>query len=94
MLDALARHALQFRIGESIALNGAQVFVRHIGAGDAFVVTGNRDGDSVLHIRGQGMVFAADAKDLIVGGQIDFDHDIARGHFLQEADGILLEHHG
>src|SRR5271169_4540977 len=50
VLDALARHALQFGVGQPVALDGAQVFVGHVGAGNAFVVARNRYGDAVLHV--------------------------------------------
>ena len=39
------------------------------------------------------MIVAADAEDLIIRREVDFDHHVARGHFFQQADGIFLLHH-
>ena len=92
MLKALARRALQLSVGQPIALDGPQIFVRHVGAGNAFVVTGNRDRDAIPHVDRQRMIFAAHAQDLIVGRQVDFDQDVTGGHFLEQRDGIVFEH--
>src|SRR5215831_12787423 len=50
VLQALAGRALQVRVGQPIALDGPQIFVRHVGAGNAFVVAGNRDRNAIPHV--------------------------------------------
>ena len=38
----------------------------------------------------QRMVDAFDAENDVVGREIDFDHDMFRGHFAKQAGGIIL----
>ncbi len=94
VVQTLAGHAFQIRIGQVIGFDGAQVFLRHVGAGHAFVVGGERDGNAIFHVNRQRMVVAAYAENHIVRSQRDFDEDIALGHFVKKADGIFFVHDG
>src|SRR5579863_10689881 len=94
MLQTLAGHAFQVGVGELIGLDGAEIFVGHVGAGDAFVVARERNGYAVFHVNRQRMVFAADSENQVVGGQANFDENVAIGHFFQQTDGIFFIHDG
>ena len=38
------------------------------------------------------MIFAADAENHVVAGEVDFDHHVLRGHFLQQIVGAIFVH--
>jgi hypothetical protein len=64
--------------------------VGEVDAGDAFVVGGEGDGDVRGHVGVEGMGFALDAEDDVVGGEVDFDHDVFGGHLLEEGGGGMF----
>ncbi len=50
----------------------------------AFVVGRERDGYAMLSINGEGMGCAANAENQIVTAEIDFHHDVALLHFIEQ----------
>jgi len=90
--DAGADHLLEFDVGEAVGLNGAHVFAGHIGARDAFVVGGERNRDTEFAIEGQGMIFAGDAENGVIASEIDFNHDVFVGHFVEQPVRVIFPH--
>ena len=43
-------------------------------------------------VQRQGMVRSLDVKDYVVAGEIDFDHDVLRSHFLEQILRIRFKH--
>ncbi len=92
MLHAGANHLFEIGIAEAVGFDGADVFVGKVDARDAFIVSGKCDGNVELAVDGERMIFASDAEDDVVAGEIDFDHDVLRGHFPEEFVGAFFVH--
>src|ERR1017187_10857953 len=74
MLQAGARHALQFAVRQVLLLDALEVFVRHVRPRHAFVVGSQRNRHASPHEIMQGMMFAPNPEDDIVTGQTNLDH--------------------
>ncbi len=82
VFEARASHVLEIEVAEIELQDGADILVGEVAAVDAFVVSGEGDWDMGSAIEGQRMILASDAKDAVVGGEVDLDHDVVVGHLL------------
>ena len=93
MLDACAHDVFEIAVVESIGFDCPHIFVSQVDARDAFVVGRNRDRGPELSIQWKGMIFSADAEDLVVTGEADFHQDAFARHFFQQLVRTIFVHH-
>ena len=92
MLQALAGHPLQSRIGKVVGSHSPKIFMRHIGPGNALVIGCERDGHAFPHVDGQWMVDAAHPQNHVIAGKANFNQYVALRHFAHQAKGVVLIH--
>ena len=87
MLERGAGAALEVGVGEVLVDDGADVLVGEVDAGDALVVGRERDRARAPSCRRERVVGVLDAEDDVVGGQVDFDHDVFAAISLRSSAG-------
>jgi len=77
-------------IAQALFFGGPHKLVRDVDARNTLIVRGERDRDMCSHVGAERMAVAFDAEDGIVGGKVDFDHDVLLRHLLHQACRVSL----
>ncbi len=81
---------MQIGVSQPVLDSGAQVFVRHVDARNAFVIRRQYDRHARRTVQIQGMLATANSQNAIVAAQIDLDRNAFPRHAGHDGGRIIL----